>query len=87
MPGFYLDKTHTRKMWRTDQFIPASADILTLAEWKNSGKKAAIDIARERMAEILRDHKISVPLTRGQEEDIDKILEDAHRFYKKDIEG
>jgi trimethylamine--corrinoid protein Co-methyltransferase len=86
MPGFFLDKTHTRKMWRKDQFIPASADILTLAEWRNSGKKAAIDIARERMAEILRNHKISVPLTRGQEEDIDKILEDAYKFYKKNID-
>ena len=41
----------------------------------------------ERMAEILRNHEISVPLTRGQEEDIDKILEDAYRFYKKNING
>ena len=52
------------------------------------GKKGSFDHAREKMEEILASHK-PTPLSPAQEEDIDKILEDARSYYKKKglIEG
>ena len=82
-PDFYLGKEHTRKWWQTEQFIPAVADTLTLPEWLKGGKKTAIDLAKEKMEEILATHKVSIPLTASQEEEIEKILSEARKFYKK----
>jgi trimethylamine--corrinoid protein Co-methyltransferase len=86
LPGFYLDREHTRKWWRSGQYIPQAADTLTLAEWRKMGRKTALDIAKERMEYILKHHQVSVPLTAGQEQDIDKILGDARKYYKDRLE-
>ena len=48
-----------------------------------TGKKDCIDYAKERMEEILTTHKVSVPLTPGQEEDIKKILNEARKYYRE----
>jgi trimethylamine--corrinoid protein Co-methyltransferase len=85
IPGFYLNKEHTRKWWQKEQFIPAVADILTLPEWIKEGKKTTIDLAKEKMEEILATHKVSIPLTASQEEDIERILAEARKFYKEKI--
>ena len=82
IPGMYLDKAHTRKWWRREQFIPKAADRLGIPEWKEKGKKSAIDYAKERMEEILATHKPD-PLTPKQEEDIARILEEAWQYYRK----
>ena len=82
-PGFYLPREHTRKWWKKEQFMPTVADILTLPEWVKGGKKSCIDHAKEKMREILLTHKVSIPLTTSQEGDIEKILEDARKYYKK----
>jgi trimethylamine--corrinoid protein Co-methyltransferase len=82
-PDFYLNKEHTRKWWREEQFIPAVADTLSLNEWLKGGKKATIDLAKERMGEILATHKVSIPLTASQDEEIERILAEARAFYKK----
>ncbi len=82
IPGHFLGKEHTRKWWRLEQFIPKAADRLTYPEWINTGKKSAIDYAKERMEEILATHK-PTPLTTGQEEDIERILEEAREYYKE----
>ena len=87
LPGFYLDKAHTRTWWQDEQYIPQSADISTLAEWQQGGKKTALDLAKERMEDILKNHEVSVSLTPGQEEDIHKILEDARAFYKDRLDA
>ena len=81
-PGFYLSQEHTRKWWAKEQFIPKSADLSTLPEWLHEGKKTCIDHAKERMEKILATHK-PTPLTPSQEADIERILEDARRYYKK----
>jgi trimethylamine--corrinoid protein Co-methyltransferase len=86
LPGFYLDKAHTRNWWRSEQYIPQSADMSTLAEWKMGGKKTALDLAKERMEDILKNHEVSKSLTPGQDEDIQKILEEARVFYKDRLE-
>jgi trimethylamine--corrinoid protein Co-methyltransferase len=82
IPGEYLSKEHTRKWWRKEQFIPQVADTLTYPEWMKKGKKSCLGYAKEKMEEILAKHK-PTPLTGSQERDIEKILEDARKFYKE----
>lgn len=53
-----------------------------LPEWVESGKKSAIDYAKERMDEILATHKPD-PLTPEQEEEVEKILEEAREYHTK----
>jgi trimethylamine--corrinoid protein Co-methyltransferase len=82
IPGHFLDKEHTRKWWKLEQFMPKAADSLTYPEWMNTGKKSCLDYARERMEEILATHK-PTPLTPSQEEDVERILEEARNCYKE----
>ena len=82
IPGHFLNKPHTRKWWKLEQFIPKAADRLTYPEWMNTGKKGCLDYARDRMEDILATHK-PTPLTPGQEEDIERILEEARSYYKE----
>ena len=82
IPGHFLGKEHTRKWWKSEQFMPRAADRLTYPEWMNSGKKSCLDYAREIMEQILATHK-PTPLTPSQEEDIERILEEARKYYKE----
>jgi trimethylamine--corrinoid protein Co-methyltransferase len=82
IPGNYLGKAHTRKWWKIEQFLPKAADTLTYPEWVRSGKKRAIDYAKERMEEILATHK-PMPLTSTQEQAIQDILREARDYYRK----
>ena len=82
IPGYFLNKEHTRKWWRQERFMPKVADRLTYPEWMDTGKKSCLDYAKERMEEILTTHK-PTPLTPSQEEDIERILEEARKYYKE----
>jgi trimethylamine--corrinoid protein Co-methyltransferase len=82
IPGHFLNKQHTRDWWKREQFIPAAADRLTYPEWINSGKKSCLDYARERMEQILSTHK-PLPLTGGQEEELERVLEEARSYYSE----
>jgi len=81
IPGHFLDKEHTRRWWKPEQFVPKAADRLTYPEWMRAGKKGCLDYARERMEEILATHT-PPSLTSSQEEDVERILEEARTFYK-----
>jgi len=82
IPGMYLDKAHTRKWWKKEQFIPKAVDRLSYPDWVEKGKKTALDYAKDRMEEILATHKPK-PLTASQEEEIERILAEARAYYKK----
>jgi trimethylamine--corrinoid protein Co-methyltransferase len=82
VPGYYLNKEHTRKWWRSESFVPKACDRLTYPEWIEAGKKNALDYAKERMKEILATHK-PTPLTARQEEGVERILEEARKYYKE----
>jgi trimethylamine--corrinoid protein Co-methyltransferase len=82
IPGFYLDKEHTRKWWKNEQFIPKAADMLTYPEWMEGGKKDCLAYARDRMKKILGTHKVSIPLTGEQDMKINNILKEAYNYYK-----
>lgn len=84
IPGCFIDSAHTRKWWRSEQFIPKASDRLSYPDqWVLQGKKSALDYAKEKVEEILTSHKIEVSLTPSQVEDIDRILEEARKFYKE----
>jgi trimethylamine--corrinoid protein Co-methyltransferase len=87
IPGIYLDTEHTRRWWKEEQFIPSVADISNLQVWLKTGKKTTIDLAKEKMREIIATHEVSTPLTSGQEEDIEKILNDAKKYYKQQMDS
>ena len=83
IPGHYLSEEHTRKWWKEEQFIPKVSDRLTYPEWESAGKKSALDYAKERMESLLASHKPE-PLSSSQEEEIERILKEARRFYEKE---
>jgi trimethylamine--corrinoid protein Co-methyltransferase len=82
IPGFYLDKQHTRDWWMKEQFLPNAADTLTYPEWLQSGKKDCLSYAKERMGEILSTHTVSIPLSEEQDNKIEAILSEARDYYQ-----
>jgi trimethylamine--corrinoid protein Co-methyltransferase len=82
IPGIFLNKEHTRKWWEKEQYITKAADRQSYDEWKRFGKKNALDYAKEIMEEIIATHRPD-PLTENQEKDIEMILEDARKYYRK----
>ena len=83
IPGYYLNKEHTRKWWKLEQFIPRVADRLTYPEWLKGGKKDCLSLAKERYQKILSTHKVDPPLTQNQEEEIERILKEARKYYRE----
>ena len=81
IPGFYLSTAHTRKWWMLEQFLPLAADSSTYPQWLKTGKKSALDHAKERADELLAGWESKLPP--GKEEELDKILEDCRQYYKK----
>jgi trimethylamine--corrinoid protein Co-methyltransferase len=81
IPGFFLNTDHTRKWWKQEQYLPQVADMLTYPEWLKTGKKTALDYARERADELLASWESKLPP--GKEKELDKILEDCKQYYKK----
>jgi trimethylamine--corrinoid protein Co-methyltransferase len=81
IPGHFLDKEHTRRWWKTEQFLPAVADRIPLAEWKQE-KPDVLSNAKRKMEKILASHA-PAELPEGVEKDIRRILEDAVDYYKK----
>jgi trimethylamine--corrinoid protein Co-methyltransferase len=82
IPGIFLNREHTRKWWKKEQYMTKAADRQSYDEWKRYGKKNGLDYAKEIMEEIIATHQPD-PLTESQENDIEKILEDARQYYKK----
>ncbi len=62
--------------------MPKVSDRLTYPAWMQTGKKSSLDLAKERSEEILATHK-PPPLTTRQEKDLERILEEARKYYKK----
>ncbi len=83
VPGHYLSKAHTRKWWQKEQFIPKAADRTpNYRDWFKGGKKTALDLAKEMTKKILDTHHPSI-LDEEKSEEIDKILQEARKYYKE----
>lgn len=83
IPGHFLNTAHTRKWWKSEHYIPRVTDRLTYPEWERSGKKDILQLAEERYNEIIENHQLDQPLTESQEEDVERILNEAREYYRK----
>ena len=83
IPGHYLNTAHTRENYRKEHFFPQAADEEAYPVWIKSGKKDALVLAQERMADILANHTPD-PLTDQQEQAVAKMLTDARDYYRKE---
>jgi trimethylamine--corrinoid protein Co-methyltransferase len=81
IPGDFLTSAHTREFLRQELYLPQAADMLTYQEWETQGRKSALEVARERMAEILATHR-PLPLPEDQDREIERILARARRHYQ-----
>lgn len=82
IPGHYLNKDHTRTLWKKEFFVPKVADRTSYSEWIQKGKKDALQKAKERLKEILDTHR-PIELPKDQDKEIDRILEKARDWYRK----
>ena len=82
IPGHFLSEEHTRRWWQREQCVTKSSDRLTYPEWEKTGKKNEIEYARQRVEEILATHKVAKPLTPSEEEEVNRILIEARKYYK-----
>jgi trimethylamine--corrinoid protein Co-methyltransferase len=82
IPGHYLSTAHTREWWRVEQHLPQVADLTPYPVWVQGGKKDALQLAKEKMADILDRHK-PAPLPATQEADVERILSEARQYYRK----
>ena len=81
-PGSFLGKKHTRENWQKEYYVPEVFDRLSFQDWERTGKKSVLDMAKQKVEEILASHKPE-PLTAEEEKSIDKILRDARAYYRK----
>ena len=81
IPGVYIDKEHTNKFWKSEQFLAKATDRMTYSGWEKSGKKSCLEYAKDKFNEILASHK-PVALKSNEEEGIEKILEEAKQYYR-----
>jgi len=81
VPGFYLDKMHTMQWWRKETFEGHAVDLVPYEEWERTGRKTALDLARDRADQLLAEYKHV--LTPSQDADLDRILEEARKYYRE----
>ena len=55
--GNYLSEMHTAKHFRDEHFIPQLLPRDTYEAWRKAGSKSALDLAKERVREILANHQ------------------------------
>jgi trimethylamine--corrinoid protein Co-methyltransferase len=55
--GHYLDKVHTAQHHRQEHFRPRLLRRDSRGDWQSKGSKTALDLARERVREILAKHQ------------------------------
>jgi trimethylamine--corrinoid protein Co-methyltransferase len=82
IPGHFLGTAHTREWWKKENFFPKVAEQEAYPVWVKSGKKDALDLAKDRMQEILASHTPK-PLTSDQEQAVEDILQEAREYYRE----
>lgn len=81
IPGFYLNKAHTRQWWKLEQYNPRAADMSTYAEWKKTGKRSALELAQERADFLLRTWESKLPP--DKEAELDRVLRECRQWYRE----
>jgi trimethylamine--corrinoid protein Co-methyltransferase len=72
--GVYLDQEHTVRHMREALSLPTLSDRDSYDEWLGKGGRNRVQVARERVREILAVHRPS-PLAEGVRREMDEIIE------------
>ena len=76
--GIYLDKTHTAQHYRGEHLRPRFLRRDSREAWESKGAKTALDLARERVRDILAKHQPRV---------LDPATEHELREYLRMVQG
>ena len=71
--GVFLDQPHTIAHMREALSLPALSDRDSYAEWHRKGQHSRVEIAREQVREILRNHR-PLPLPEGMRDEMSEIV-------------
>ena len=82
MPGTFMETDLTLDEWRDECYIPSVGNRESYENWINGGKKTVIDSAKDKMEQILKEHKI-IFLDSSKEQVLEDILNDARNYYRK----
>lgn len=81
VPGHYMGQAHTREWWNKEDYFPQVADLEAYASWTETGKKDMLDRAKEKVEEILANHK-PLPLSDAEDKALEDILVEARNHYR-----
>ena len=86
IPGNFLRSKHTINWWKKEHHMPKVSDRASYHEWIRSGKKSILENAKDKMDTMLAEYEQDPPLSDQQNEDLDRILEEARNYYRsKDL--
>ena len=80
--GHYLAEKHTLDRFRKKHWTPEISDRKAHDAWKRAGEKDIVEVAREKIREILATHKPE-PIPRDFQNEISQIL----KKYEKEFLG
>jgi len=78
IPGTYLNKKHTQSWWKKENYIPRLSDRVDYNTWKKKGSKDIVQLAHEKVKEILKNHE-PVLLPKEVDQELDSILKAAEK--------
>ncbi len=80
--GNFLSHEHTAETFRDEFFFPNLFKRQSIDEWENKSKKSILDVAHQKVEEILSKSK-PVKLPDGADKELKKVLEDVEQDYFK----
>jgi trimethylamine--corrinoid protein Co-methyltransferase len=80
--GHFLSQKHTLEHFENELWMPKISDRKPYAAWESGGEKKLVDVAKQRVKSILKNHKPE-PIDKAIQEEIDQIL----KKYEKELLG
>ncbi len=80
--GNFLGHEHTFENFREEFFFPNLFKRQTIDEWENTSKKSILDVANQKVEQILEKAK-PVDLPKNADEELQKVLADIEKAYLK----
>lgn len=80
--GHFLSEKHTLEHFENELWMPKISDRKPYATWKSTGEKNLVDVAKERVKSILKNHQPE-PIDKSIQEEINQILKN----YEKELLG
>ncbi len=80
--GNYLEEDHTAENFRKEFFIPENFKRQSISAWEKEGKKSILDVANEKVSEILASSE-PVRLPQNADKELEKSLAEAEKFIGK----